>query len=236
MEELREPRTYFSVCRAVAHGRGRPNEIAQAAGLPAGGSISPYLKSLSEMRLLERRVPSTLRNPERTRRGLYRLRDPFLRFWFRFVLAHRSALEAGDAPLVWRRKIEPQLGQHVALVFEEICREHLLDRNRQGRLPAVYDRIGGWWRGDQEVDLVAVADDGPLLLAECKWSARPVGSNILAELVAKSAAVAADLERPPTRVDYALFSRSGFAPDLEGQAAERGVLLVSLAEVLAVEP
>lgn len=232
MEELREPQVYFSICRAIAHGQGRPNEIAQAAGLAPPSSVTPYLAALREMQLVERRVPPTLRNPERTRRSLYRLSDSFLRFWFRFVLPHRTALEAGDAALVWERKIAPHLAQHVSLAFEDACREHLLALNRERRLPEVYDRIGGWWRGESEVDVVAVADDGPLMLGECKWSAQPMGREVLAALEGKLPAVAADLERPPGRVDYALFSRAGFAPDLEREAGKRGVLLATVEEVV----
>ena len=100
MEELREPQVHFSICRALARGHGRPNAIAQAAGLIGKGNIASYLSSLRELRFVERRVPATVRNPERSRKGLYRLSDPFLRFWFRFVLPNRSSLEAGDNALL----------------------------------------------------------------------------------------------------------------------------------------
>lgn len=232
MEELREPQLYYSLCRAIAHGHGRPNEIAQAAGLSGRGSLSPYLASLREMHFIERRVPVSERNPERTRRGLYRLSDPFLRFWFRFVLPNQTALETGDADLVWQRKIKPHLAQHVAMAFEDAAREALLSRNRSGGLPAVYDRIGGWWRGSHEVDLVAVADDGPLLLGECKWTSRPVGTNVLRDLEAKIPAVKADLSRPPSRVDLALISRCGFTPNLRKESEERSVLLLTVEDIL----
>ncbi len=232
MEELREPQSYFSLCRAMAHGHGRPNEIAQAAGLAGRGNPAAYLASLREMHLVERRVPVTVRNPERSRRGLYRLADPFLRFWFRFVLPHRTALEAGDAELVWHRKIEPHLAQHVALAFEEASREHLQELNRRGALPAIYDRIGGWWRGPQEVDVAAVADDGPLLLSECKWTSRPVGVDVLRTLEAKAPLVQADLKRPADQIDLALFSRSGFTSELRRQVRARDDVLLFTVEAL----
>ena len=78
MEELREPPVHFSICRAMAHGHGRPNEIAQAAGLTGTGNIASYLSSLRELRFVERRLPATVRNPERSRLGLYRLSSAFL--------------------------------------------------------------------------------------------------------------------------------------------------------------
>ena len=232
MEELREPRVHFSICRAMAHGHGRPNEIAQAAGLTGKGNIASYLSSLRELRFVERRVPATVRNPERSRLGRYRLSDPFLRFWFRFVLPNRSTLEAGDASGLWKTKIQPHLAQHVSVAFEDACREFLSERNRRGKLPAMYDRIGSWWRHENEVDVVAVADEGAILLGECKWTAKPAGLEVLAKLTAKTAAVQADLKRPARKVHLAIFSRAGFTKELIREAKKLSVLLVDVEQVL----
>jgi AAA+ ATPase superfamily predicted ATPase len=233
MEEVRDPQAYFSVCRAMAHGRHTPNEIANASGLPYSG-MAHLLSTLRGLSLVERRVPATIRNPERTRRSLYRLQDDFVRFWFRFVWPNRTTLEAGDAALVWKRKIAPHLAEHVAFAFEDAAAELLRQANRRGNLPAEYDRIGPWWHGPEEVDAVAVADDGPLLLAECKWSKKPVDLDVLERLVAKTAVVSKDLANPPTRVDYALFSRSGFSERLREEAESRGVLLFTVDDVLGL--
>jgi len=232
MEELREPQVYFSICRAIANGHGRPNEIAQAAGLRDRGAVGPYLVALQEMKLVERRTPATVRNPERSRQGLYRLADPFFRFWFRFVYPNRAALEAGDAELVWSRKVEPHLAQHVAGAFEEACREHLLLLNREGRLSATYDRIGGWWRGPTEVDLVGIADDGEVLLPECKWSTKPVGTDVLDALKDKLRHVVADVDMKTTGIGFALFSRSGFTAALRRRARVESIHLFTVEEVL----
>ncbi len=229
MEELRDPHIYFSVCHAVAFGRTTPNEIAQGAGLADRGATSRYLETLREMRVLERRTPVTERNPERTRRGRYRLCDPFFRFWFRFVLPNRSALEAGDPQQVFDSKVAPYLDQHESIAFEEVCEQHLWDLNRRGKLPARYDRIGSWWRGDAEVDLVAVADDGHLLLSECKWSVKPVGTDVYDDLVAKGAIVAQEARASDVR--FALGSRTGFTAAMKRLARKEGVLLFDLKAV-----
>jgi len=84
------------------------------------------------------------------------------------------------------------------------------------------------------VDLVAVADDGPLLLGECKWSTRAMDLDVLEGLRQKAAAVAADLEGQPSRVDFALFSRAGFTRDLQSEAGQSGVLLATVEDVLGV--
>lgn len=224
MEELRDPRVYFSLCRAVACGATSPNEIAQAAGLPDRGVTSRYLETLRSLRVLERQVPVTERNPERTRRGHWRLADPLFRFWFRFVLPNTSTLEFGDPEMVLHTRILPYLDQHLSIAFEDVARQHVWNLVRRGE--GSWERVGGWWRASDEVDVVAVSEAaGSLLLGEVKWSRNPVGLDILERLVSRSGAVAADLERAPREIRYALWSRSGFTLDLERRARAEGVLL-----------
>lgn len=230
MQELREPRTYFAICQALANGRTTPNEIAQGAGLSDRGGVARYLETLRDLHVLDRRVPVTERNPERTRRSVYRLSDPFFRFWFRFVLPNRSALESGLVSATYTTRIEPWLEQHVSVGFEQACEQCLWDRNVAGTLPAQYDRIGPWWRGSSEIDVAAVSDSGAVLLGECKWSVRPVGVDILEGLLSKLGAFAVDLDGPPKQVNFALFSRSGFTPELTARARRDGVLLCDLGD------
>jgi AAA+ ATPase superfamily predicted ATPase len=232
MEELRDPHVYFSVCHAVAFGKTTPNEIAQTAGLGDRSIAGRYMDTLREMRILERMTPITERNPERTRRGRYRLCDPFFRFWFRFVLPNRSALEAGDPKAVLDSRVMPYLDQHVSIAFEDICRQHLGDLNKADALPARYDRIGSWWRADSEVDVVAVGNDGALLMGECKWSVNPVGTDILDQLLRRRAAVESDLDRKPSSVTFAIWARSGFTPELKRRAAREHVLTFDLSDIV----
>ena len=75
-QELREPRNYFAVLQAIASGQTRQNEIKQATGLD---NITPYLETLQQLHLVERSVPVTETQPHKSRRGLYRLKDNYLR-------------------------------------------------------------------------------------------------------------------------------------------------------------
>jgi len=232
MEELRDPHIYFSICHAVAFGRTTPNEIAQAAGLTDRTVAGRYMDTLREMRILERMTPVTERNPERTRRSRYRLADPFFRFWFRFVLPNHSALESGDPVHVLESKVLPHLDKHVSIGFEDICRQHVQDLGRAGALPARYDRVGSWWRPNAEVDVVAIADEGSLLMGECKWSINPVGTDVLDSLMARREGIEADLGHKPSTTTFALWSRSGFTPALKRRAAAEGILTFDLTDIV----
>ncbi len=226
LQELREPSRYFAVLEAIAGGRTRMNEIAQAAHIGTT-SISFYLKTLQEMGLIDRVVPVTEKNPRKSRWGIYQITDHYFRFWFRFVYPNHSLLERGETDQV-RRRIAEQLDQFVGPAFERICQEALWRRHRAGKLDFTPAAVGYWWNRQEEIDVAAMGED-EVLLGECKWTSRPVGVNILDDLKRKAQALDRTL---PVR--YALFARSGFTPALQARAAEEGVLLVDLEELSRV--
>ncbi|GMU58229.1 MAG: ATPase AAA [Candidatus Xenobia bacterium] len=226
MQELREPRLYMAILTAIAEGRTRLGEIANRALGPSGANqVSFYLQTLQTLGLIERVVPLTESQPHKSRRGLYRLRDPFVRFWFRYVFPEQTRLEMGLLEQVLEQRIRPDFASFCAPVFEECCRQSLL-RARLAWSPA---RVGSWWSASSEVDVVAwdVAQRN-LLVGECKWSGRPVGENVLADLDRNSHALIEELSIPT--VWRALFAPS-FTPALERRAHQEGLLLFSLDEL-----
>ena len=80
---------------------------ATRAGIPATAA-SRYLTTLRELGLVRRDVPFTERHPEKSKRGLYVVADPFVWFWCRFILPHQSLIQAGQGETVWREFIRPQ--------------------------------------------------------------------------------------------------------------------------------
>lgn len=223
IQELGEPHRYFSVLEAIAAGRTRQNEIAQAAGI-ASPSVPFYLGTLRELSLVERAVPATEDHPEKSKRGIYRLLDHYFRFWFRFVYPNRSLLERGDVAQV-RSQVAGQQDQFIGPAFELICREHIWRLYQAGELEFTPNVVGGWWGNGEEIDILARGDNHTLV-GECKWSTRPVGTNVLDDLKRK-AAVVGRMEHWSS-VRYALFSRAGFTPRLQAVAATDGILLVGL--------
>lgn len=228
--ELTQITTYLSLLKAVAGGATRITEIATRAGIPATGA-SRYLATLRELGLVRRDVPFTERNPEKSKRGIYVVADPFVSFWCRFVLPHQSLIQAGQGKTVWREFIRPQLDTHLGVVFEEVCRQYVLHRwaEVQGGTPV---RVGRLWAGDHDLDVVAELADGrsrSLLVGECKWWRSPVGLNVLRDLRERAAGLGEQLHRD-TRL--AIFSLSGFTGELQSAASKENVALISAEDLL----
>ena len=192
-QELREPRNYFAILQAIADGKTRLNEIKQATGIE-GATV--YLDTLQQLHLVERRVPVTETQPHKSRRGIYRLRDPYLRFWFRFVHPNRSQLERGGAQIILNNQVLPKLDLFTGQAFEDICQQFLWSRGLSGELSFTPQNIGNWWNANEEIDLVTLGETDAMLV-ECKWSNKPVGSDILANLERKASLILPELERSP---------------------------------------
>lgn len=226
-QELREPRNYFAVLQAIAAGKTRLNEIKQATGI---NGASAYLDTLQRLHLVERIVPVTETKPQKSRRGIYRLKDQFLRFWFCYVHPNRSQLERGGSQIILENQVMPQIEHFSSLAFEEICQQVLWQMGLDGKLPFIPASIGRWWRANEEIDLVVLGEEA-VILVECKWTSKPAGIDILANLERKLELVRPELGK--RRVCYGLCSRSGFTPQLLEDANQRGdILLFELSELL----
>lgn len=217
-DEVTTPNVYWSILHAVASGANRISEIAGRVGLPAN-QLTRYLAALSDMGLVQRQVPVTERNPEKSKRGLYRLGDPYLRLWFGCVAPFESLLEFGQVERV-EELIQERLARHLAWSFEDACRQHVEDRLDD--FAAV--KVGRFWNRSDELDVVAVDEEGRVALAgECKWTRRPVGVEVGENLRRR-------VERlwPEThdRARLAVFSSGGFSEALQSWARDTNAWLV----------
>ncbi len=227
--EVPDVGTYFALIRAVAGGAHRPSEISRSFGVRQT-SLGKYLKTLIDLDVLERQVPVTEGNPDKSKKSLYRIKDNFLQFWFRFVLPNLSYLETGRTAAVEKRIREHFIDGHVAYVYEDVCRERLWGLADSGELGFVPERVGRWWSGSDEIDVVGLsASEGRAVWGECKFWMDPVGANVLRALEEKAARV--PWERDRREDAFALFSASGFTDELWEIAASRGdVVLVDDSE------
>jgi hypothetical protein len=228
MEELRDPKHYLSILQSIAFGNTRMNDIVQRTGIERGPA-SKYLSVLQELRLVERETPVTEKHPEKSRKGIYRLSDNFFRFWFRFVLPYKSRLVEGGSRKLLEQEILPNLDNFIGQTFDKICLEifRYLASKEVSELEC--DRVGRWWGGNEEIDLVGMSGQNPTFAAECKWSRKPIGMDVLRDLERKITLVAP--ERNVAKVRLGLFSRSGFTKEIEEIGRKGEIVLIDTRKI-----
>jgi uncharacterized protein len=164
----------LDVLRAIGSGERTFSNIASKVGgsspLPSG-TLNPALHTLLEKRVIAIDEPLSLRPASKDRR--YRIADPFLRFWLRFIHPSLPEVERGRADLAvgmvdkgwdsWRGK-----------AIEPVVREALHTLLPDNAFPSAF-AVGGWWNriNNPEVDLVALdtpTDKGRLaFVGSIKW-------------------------------------------------------------------
>ena len=245
-QELREPAQYNTIVEAVALGNTALNDIFLKTQIDRA-KISVYLKNLMELRIIEREfsVLSGKKEQAASSRGIYRIRDHFFRFWFRFVFSNLSDLEIGDSSGVFNHAVLPQLNDFASPTFEMVCREFLRLKNLIGELPFRVQKLGRWWGKatgrvpgengkmkltsiDTEIDILAVDDKSQnYILGECKHRNAEMDVSDFHRLAKKSSFI-----KKGATVYYALFSKSGFAKSLTAQAeTDKNLWLFPLSDI-----
>lgn len=160
-EELREPKIYMSILRAIAAGAAKFSEIMNSTGLDKS-KLSAYLQTLESLRFVKKEVPVT-ESELRSKKGRYRLVDNFFAFWFRYALPNLAKLEKGEVKPVLksiRRDFDVYLGR----VFEDIALEFASEKLKPSR-------IGKWWHKGEEIDIVALDEEKKgTTFIEVKWA------------------------------------------------------------------
>jgi len=178
-EELREPETYFQILEAISLGYTKVVEIANYSFLEAK-NVSSYLSILADIGFVKKEHSVLDR---RRVRGIYRMKDNFFGFWFRFVSRYFSELETWEIEGAWSN-FKREFNSYLGFTFEKIALEFLLAKK-----PFMFHTIGRWWHRDKEIDLVALNEETKAIaFFEVKWSElRAVEARrILADLKYKS--------------------------------------------------
>ncbi len=172
LDDMRSATQASTLLALVGAGCNRLSEIAARMGKPAGALTRP-LANLIDLGYLRKEVPFG-EDERASKRTIYRIDDPLVAFWFRFVqpartLLQRDLLEPVEAGL------RAALPQHCAGAWEVLARESVPHLRIGGIGWGVASR---WWgngrEGPLEFDVVAESLDGDsVLVGEAKWTSRP---------------------------------------------------------------
>jgi uncharacterized protein len=222
---------YATLLRSMSVGREEWGEIlAGAPELVSGAQMAPYLSRLQRLGIVSAEASLDARPGSRSRR--YRILDPFLWFWHRFVQPNLSDIVDGRGAELWRRRVRPELDAYVRRLFPLACREYLARYARE-RLPAISRELGGLWGSDHDIELAGTLRTGAALYGRAFWAEGRVPE-------AADEALQEEIRR--TRYGFGrearlrlYFSTDGFSSALLRRAARSdAVRLVSLEAMLGL--
>ncbi|MBH1940161.1 ATP-binding protein [Mobilitalea sibirica] len=224
-QELREPAVYNTILAALAEGNRKLNDLHAVTGY-SRAKIIVYLKNLIQLDVVEKLVPLGDEGRENAKKGLYRITDHFLGFWYRFVFPNMSRLLLGQGEEVYREKIEPNLTDYLGEYFADVCTEFLKLMNQHQRLSGNYLWWDRWYGKNGTIDIIAKEQNGNTLIGKCLWENRNMDIVDYEKLLSlsKEAGLKEDI--------CYLFSKTGFSNELKSlvQGMDR-VRLVGLEDL-----
>jgi AAA+ ATPase superfamily predicted ATPase len=171
-DDLQDSVQATSVLSLVGRGVERLVEIAGRLQVPATALGRP-IKRLMELGFVTREIPfgSDAKSNKKT---LYRISDPFLRFWYSFVLPNYSdANFLSDKAEI--KALQPAFRVYLGQAWERLVCDEIQRRPLPG-LDMRFRNAARWWgsgldRKAMEIDIVAESLDGEtLLVGEAKLS------------------------------------------------------------------
>ncbi|HCF38856.1 ATP-binding protein [Thermosipho africanus Ob7] len=223
-KELKDIGSYFSIIKAIANGNNKLSKISTSLGIKQT-SLSYYLNNLIELDILEREVPILEKNPQTSKKGIYKIKDNFLNFWFKFIYPYKSYIEIGNIDFVMNIIKKSFIERHVSFIYEDISKEKLIDLNLNDKLPVKLSKIGRWWDKNLEIDIVGVdRENKPILFGECKYTKKPVDLDVYYALVEKSKKLLKDNNQ--NNLYFAFFSYNGYTKNfIDKVKKEKNILI-----------
>lgn len=213
--EVSEVGSYFSIIKSIAAGNRKLGNISSNLSV-SPTNLSKYLQTLINLDILEREVPIAEKNPEKSKKGQYKIKDNFIAFWFQFIYPNRAFLEMDKNDVVLKKIKSNFIDNHVSYIYEDICIQKMWNLMASGKIESQYNKIGRWWNNSEEIDIVGLnEDENSIIFGECKYykNGKQMEAKVFFDLKEKSKLV--DWKNKKRKEKFILFSASGYSDELK---------------------
>lgn len=165
--------TYFSILLAIAQGHTSQAEVTAALG---GMAIGGHLERLENTYNILSKFRPVLSKPGSKNTVRFRISDPFLQFWFRFIERNRSLIELDNYNDL-QNIVVRDYPTYSGLMLEKYFRQKLTEEGG-------FREMGSWWEAKAgkeacEIDIVGIRTDGKsALIAEVKRNAHNYDNKV----------------------------------------------------------
>ncbi len=166
-EQLRETGVYDTILSALSSGQKKLNDLYRHTGF-SRAKISVYLKNLMELEIAEKVFSYDTEGKAAAQKGIYRISNHFLHFYYKFIYQNASGLQRLPADMFYERYIAPGMRTYTADYFKKICMQSLQMWSENGKLPFRAEEFGEWVGKFGNIDLIAKGE-GKTLIGLCNY-------------------------------------------------------------------
>lgn len=213
-DEFREIGVYNTILKCLAEGMNKLNEIHEYTGY-GRDKISVYLKNLIEREIVEKVFSYDFGANENTRKGLYKIKDDFISFWYRFVYPNYGVLGMVSPEEFYDRYIEPEFSEYLLEGFIKIAGEFMDIISDMGRMPVNAEKKGRWYGKAGDLHVVYEGENGVAIIGQAYVGDKAVDTSDYEEILRR-------LNVAGMKESYVyMFSACGFTEDVLKLAGDR---------------
>ena len=155
--EIREPQLYNTILFHIAAGTGKLGDLYELTGIDRA-KLSVYIKALIETDMVEK-----------TGTAFYRIKDRYIRFYYRFVYPHISSLYLLGAERFYRRFVEHEIMGFIEEAYPIFGMEQIRWLMANNRLNFKVSNIEEYHDKNKAIDFLIVAAGGNTIACACRY-------------------------------------------------------------------
>ena len=212
------------VFEALAKGFSKYKDILDQSNVSSGPALVDVLDKLMRIDVVKKEAP--INDENNRKKAGYFISDNLSLFYYKYIFRNISRMNIMDPDVFYDRYIAGDFeSKYVPQIFEDICRQYLIRKNRKGLMHNIFEKIGKYYYDDPierkngEFDIVTLDDHG-YIIYEAKFRKEPVTESMIQNEIRQVKQTGLDCYK------YGFFSKSGFLCE---QAEDR--VLIELGEL-----
>ena len=193
-EQFKSIHVYSSIVEALAESPANVTALSEKVGVAKGGGFKKQLENLVHAQFVREYTPVSPSRRARLRTKMYKLVDPFLIFYFRYVHPNREIIARNSrGEDLFRGIAGATIQQYYGYAFERLCEDamqNILER-LDIRLSDI-EAMGPYFQqrrssqGGLQIDWLIMRRDKVWTLIEFKYTNTKVGTSVIKEVQQKA--------------------------------------------------
>ena len=196
------------VFEALSKGYCKYSDILSQSHVSSGPTLIDVLDKLIRMGVVSKMSP--INDSNNKKKFGYYISDNLSLFYYRYIFKYLSQMKIMNADSFYSKYIEQDFEQqYVPHVFETICMQYLIRKNKKGEINPIFEKIGKYYYDDPkehangEFDVVTQDEKG-YVFYEAKFRKNPINASIIENEIKQVKSTGLNCYK------YVFISKSGF--------------------------
>ena len=196
------------VFEALAKGFSRYKDLLNQSNVSSGPALVDILDKLIRMDVVAKEAP--INDENNRKKSGYFISDNLSLFYYKYIFRNMSRMNIMDSDIFYDKYIAADFEtKYVPKIFENICRQYLIRKNRKGLMDEIFEKIGKYYYDDPiekkngEFDIVTLDDNG-YIFYESKFRKDPITESMIQNEIRQVQQTGLKCYK------YGFFSKTGF--------------------------